>query len=80
MDSHTTGPGFKTQWVRYTFYLASDWLPPHMYQYMYQKVEHLQVCVKGLGRISWSGLTQDIIKVPSGTVVVTFQFLTNDLF
>ena len=24
MDSHTTGPGFKTQGVRYTFYRASD--------------------------------------------------------
>ena len=24
MDSHTTGPGFKTGGVRYTFYRASD--------------------------------------------------------
>ena len=24
VDSHTTGPGFKTLWVRYTFYRASD--------------------------------------------------------
>ena len=24
MDSHTTGPEFRTQWIRYTFYRASD--------------------------------------------------------
>ena len=24
MDSHTTGPGFKTRWVQCTFYRASD--------------------------------------------------------
>ena len=43
MDLHTTGPGFKTRLVWYTFY-----------------VERLLVCVEHRGRISWSGLTQDI--------------------
>ena len=27
LDSHVTGPGFKTRWVRYTFYWASNLLP-----------------------------------------------------
>ena len=54
-DLHTTGPGFKTRWVWYTFYRASHCLPPHQH-----KVERSLVCVEGQGRISWSGLTQDI--------------------
>ena len=40
MDSHTTGLRFKTRWVRYTFYRASNWLPP----YQYHKVERSLVC------------------------------------
>ena len=55
MDSHTTGPGFKTRLVRYflpSFQLATT-IPVH-------KVERSWVGVKGRGRISWSGLTQDI--------------------
>ena len=31
MDSHTTGPGFKTCRVRYTFYKVSDWSSPQQY-------------------------------------------------
>ena len=54
MNSHTTGPRFKTRWVWYTFYRASDWLPP----YLHQEVECLLVCVEDGGRISRSGLTQ----------------------
>ena len=54
MDSHTTGPVFKTGCYG-TFYWASDWLPPYQYQ-----VEHSLVCVEGRGRISRSGLNQDI--------------------
>ena len=54
--SHTRGPGFKTWWVQYTFYQASDWLPP----YQHHKVEHSPVCVEGRGRISRLSLTQDI--------------------
>ena len=38
------------------FYRASDWLPP----YQQYKVERLMVCVAARGRISRSGLTQDI--------------------
>ena len=53
---HTTGPRFKTWWVRYTLYRASDWLPP----YQHHKVEHSLVCVEGWGSISQSGLTKDI--------------------
>ena len=56
MDSHTTGPGLKTWWVRYTFYQASDWLPPHQHH----EVERLLVYVEGRGRIFGLGLTQDI--------------------
>ena len=54
-QKHNTGPGFKTRWVQYTFYPASDWLPQHYI------VERSLVCVEGRGRISQSGLTQDII-------------------
>ena len=43
MDSHATGPGSKIRWGRYTFYRASDWLPP----YQLHKVE--RVC-KVVGR------------------------------
>ena len=53
MDLHTTGPRFKTRWVRYTSYRTSDWLPSYQY-----KVELSLVCVKGQGKISRSGLTQ----------------------
>ena len=56
MDLHTTGPRFKTRWVRYFFYGASDWLSP----YQHHKVEHLLVCVEGQEGNCWSGLTQDI--------------------
>ena len=57
MDLHTTGPGYKTRCIWFTFYWASDWLPP----YQHYKVEHSLVCVEGQGRISWSSLTEDII-------------------
>ena len=50
MGSQTTGPGFKTQWVGYTFYQGSDWQPP----YPSHKV-HL--CV---WKVSEGFLTQDI--------------------
>ena len=56
MDSHTTGPGFKTRWVWYTFYQASDWLPP----YQHHRVDRSLMCVEGRARISRSGLTHDI--------------------
>ena len=56
MDSHTTGTGFKTWWVWYTFYRASDWPPP----YQHHKVDHWLVSVEGRGRISQWGLTQEI--------------------
>ena len=56
LDLHTTGPGFKAQWEQYTFYGASDWLPP----YQYHKVERSLVCVEGRGRICQLCLTQDI--------------------
>ena len=39
-----------------TFHQASEWLPP----YQYHKVERSLVCVEGRGRISRSGVTQDI--------------------
>ena len=54
MDSHTTGPGFETRLVRYflpSFRLTTT-IP--------ESVERSLVCVKGRGRISRSGLTQDI--------------------
>ena len=54
MDSHTTGPGFKTRLVRY-FLLSFRLWPPWQHQ-----VERSLVCVEGRGRISWSRLTQDI--------------------
>ena len=54
--SHTTGLRFKTRWVRYIFYRASVCLPP----YQYNNVERSLVCVEGRGRISRSGLTQDM--------------------
>ena len=56
MDSHTTCPGFKTRWVWYTFYRASDCLPP----YQHNEVVRSLVCVEGRGRTSRSDLTQDI--------------------
>ena len=56
MDKHNTSPGFKIQWVRYTFKLASNWLPPQQHYW----IERWLVCVEGRGRISRSGLTQDI--------------------
>ena len=51
LDSHTTGPGFKTRLVRYSllsFRLLTTMTPS------------IWVCVEGWGRISRSGLTQDI--------------------
>ena len=51
MDSHTTGPGFKIRLVRYvlpSFRLTTNITAVSL------------VCVKGRGRISQSGLTQDI--------------------
>ena len=57
MDLHTTGPGYKTRCIWFTFYWASEWLPP----YQHYKVERSLVCVEGQGRISWSSLTEDII-------------------
>ena len=60
MDSHTTGPGFKTRLVRYflaSFQLATT-IPVH-------KIERSMVCVEERGKISQSGLTQDI-KMGSG--------------
>ena len=66
MDSHTTGPAFKTRWLRYTFYRASDWLPP----WQHHRVERSMVCVEGRGRISRSGLIQ-VIKM--GSCVGLFQ-------
>ena len=68
-------PGSRPGWYG-TFYRSSDWLP--LKQHL--RVQRSLVFVEGRGRISRSGLTQDIIKVPSGTVVVTLQFLTNNLF
>ena len=56
MDSHTTGPRFKTRWVRYNLYRASNWPPP----YQHYEVECSPVCVERRGNISWSGLTQYI--------------------
>ena len=44
----TTSPGFKTKWVWYTFYRASDW----QLSYQHHKVEGLLVCVEGRGKIS----------------------------
>ena len=55
MDSHATGPRFKTRLVRY--FLLSYLLPA---PYQRHRVELLLVCVEGWGRISQSGLTQDI--------------------
>ena len=52
LDSHTTGPGFQTRLVRY-FLLSFRLLSQH-------QVERSLVCVEGRGRISRSGLTQDI--------------------
>ena len=54
IDSHTTGPGFKTRLVRY--FLPSFWLTTTIPE----SVERSLVCVEGQGRISRSGLTQDI--------------------
>ena len=54
MDLHTTGPGFKTQFVGYfllSFRLTTT-IP--------ESVERSLVCVEGWGRIYRSGLTQDI--------------------
>ena len=56
MDPHSTVPGFKTWRERYTFYRASDRLPP----YQHYKVQRLLVYVEGRGRISRSGPTQDL--------------------
>ena len=56
MDSHSTGHGFKTQPVRYTFYRASD-------GYHHKSIiqdERPLMCVEGWGMISRLGLTQDI--------------------
>ena len=54
MDSHTTGPGFKTRLVRYFLprFRLTTTIP--------ESVERLLVCVEGQGRTSRSGLTQDI--------------------
>ena len=71
MDLHTTVPGFKTWWVRYTFFWASDWLP----QYQHQKVERLLVCAEGRGRISRSDLTQGI---NMGSYVFQWRFTSMD--
>ena len=54
MDSHTTGPGFKPQFVRH--FLPSFQLTTTMPE----SVERSLGCVEGRGRISRSGLTQDI--------------------
>ena len=54
LNSHTTGPGFKTRLVRY-FLLSFRLLTTMQHQ-----VERSLVCVEGRGRISRSGLTQDI--------------------
>ena len=54
MDLHTTGPGFKTWWVLYTFYRASD-------DYHHNSIMKLSFpwYVEGHGRISRFGLTHD---------------------
>ena len=52
MDLHTTGPGFKPQSIWY--FLLSFRLTTII------PVKRLLVCVEGRGRISRSGLTQDI--------------------
>ena len=57
MDSHTTCPGFKTRLVRY--FLPSFRLTTSIILVSY-KGERSLVCVEGRGRISRSGLTQDI--------------------
>ena len=56
MDSHHTGTRFRTRWIWYTFYRASEWLPP----YQHHKVVQSLVCVEGRGSIYWLGFTQDI--------------------
>ena len=56
LDSHTTGPGFKTRLVRY--FLLSFRLLTTM------TVERSLVCVEGRGRITRSGVTQ-VIKMGS---------------
>ena len=53
---HTTCLGFNSQWLRYTFYRASHWLP----LYLHNKVERLLVCAEGWRRISRLDLTKDI--------------------
>ena len=50
MDSHAICPEFLTQRIQYTFYQASDWLPPQ------QRLLH----VEGWWEISWTGLPKDI--------------------
>ena len=55
MDSHATAPGFKTWWVRYTFYDASDHLHTIIIKWRVRR------CVwKVWRRIFQSDLTQDI--------------------
>ena len=56
MDLHTTGPGFKTRLVRYFLHVSTE-LPTVNH---HNSVERSLVCVEGWGRISRSGLTQDI--------------------
>ena len=69
MDWHTTGPGFETRLVRYflpSFQLTTT-IP--------ELVERLLVCVEGRGRISRSGLTQDI---KLGSCDVPQQWIENN--
>ena len=74
MDSHTTGPRFKTRWVRCTFYWASDWRPQ-----IYNSIIKVSVhwCVEGRGSNSRSGLTQDI-KMSSCTCIPVWRSTSMD--
>ena len=72
MDSHTTGPGFKTRWVRYTFYRASDWLPP----YHHHKFERSLVCVEGREGFPGRVLPKTL---QAGIVVIWPQIFKSDI-
>ena len=64
IDSHTTCPGFKTRMVRYivpNFRLTTT---------ISVSVQFSSLCVEGQGRISRSGLTQDI---KMGSCVLPFH-------
>ena len=62
MDSHTTGPGSKTRFVRY--FLPSFRLTTTITLKQHRRVKLSLMCMEGRGRISRSGLTQ-VIKMCS---------------